>query len=297
MPGATLVCPQCRNRLAESEDALRCTSCDVAFTRVDGVPVLLPRSLSQQQESQTRYFDSEFAGYDEPYAPENWRQSFIQRIFGAVGVREGHGPYLDVGVGGSGATVIEAARLGVESTGCDLSVAGVVHAQRTARREGVGERAQFVACAAESLPFADASFGCASTVAVLEHLEDDAAAVRELARVVRPGGRVWITVPLAYRYMLPPMWPVYLLHDRRLGHLRHYDEPALTKLAAGAGFRHVETSYTGHAVKIVQFFLDRVRPLSQRTRSSLWWKLERLDLRAERRPWGALQLNVVVKRA
>jgi ubiquinone/menaquinone biosynthesis C-methylase UbiE/uncharacterized protein YbaR (Trm112 family) len=291
------VCPLCKGRLAESQDALSCVSCGSEYPRVEGVPVLLPESLSGQQQSQTQYFDSEFARYRRGYAPENWRLSFIQRIFRAVGVREGRGPYLDVGVGGSGATVIEAARLGVEATGCDLSVEGVVHAQRTAHAEGVDARARFVACTAETLPFADASFGCASAVAVLEHLEDDAAAARELARVVRPGGLVWLTVPLAYRYMLPPLWPVYLRHDRKLGHLRHYDEAGLMEIAGAAGFRHVATSYTGHAVKVAQFVLDRVRPLSPRTRTSLWWKLERLDLRAQRRPWGALQLNVVVTRA
>lgn len=280
----------------ESAESLRCVACGRAYPRVEGVPVLLPEPLSRQQMSQTRYFDTEFAAYGERYAPENWRLSFIQRIVSALRLDEGGGPYLDVGVGGSGATVIEAARLGVDSTGCDLSVEGAVHAQRHASAEGVGEHARFVACTAESLPFADASFGSASAVAILEHLEDDAGATQELARVVRAGGRVWITVPLAYRYMLPPLWPVYLRHDRRLGHLRHYDEAALVSIGEHAGMRHVRTSYTGHAVKIAQLVLDRVLPVGEPRRSSLWWKLERLDLRAQRRPWGALQLNVLLAR-
>ena len=268
----------------------------MSYPRVEGVPVLLPEQLSRQQMSQARYFDTEFAVYGERYAPENWRLSFVQRIVSALRLGEGGGPYLDVGVGGSGATVIEVARLGVDSTGCDLSVEGVVHAQRHARAEGVSAHARFVACMAESLPFSDASFGCASAVAVLEHLEDDAGATRELARVVRAGGRVWITVPLAYRYMLPPLWPVYRRHDQRLGHLRHYDEAGLIAIGEQAGFRHVATSYTGHAVKIAQLVLDRLLPVAETRRSSLWWRLERLDLRAQRRPWGALQLNVLLAR-
>jgi len=292
-----LVCIRCHGALHSTTVELRCVDCGAAYPFVGGVPVLLPSTLSGQQLAQAAYFDAEFSVY-ERYQPERWRASYIRRIFSALGIAgTSGGPYLDVGVGGSGATVIEAARRGVEATGCDLSLEGVRRAERFARAEGVAERARFVACAAESLPFRDGTFGCASAVAVLEHLEDDAAAACELARVVRPGGLVWITVPLAYRYVLPPFWPIYLWHDRKLGHLRHYDEAALVALARNAGLRHVETSYTGHAVKIVQLLLDRLLLLSAERRSSLWWKLERLDLRATHRPWGALQLNVVLARA
>ena len=128
---------------------------------------------------------------------------------------------------------------------------------------------------------------------MLEHLDDDAAAARELARVVRPGGRVWITVPLAYRYILPPLWPVYLGHDRRLGHKRHYDEASLVRVLRLAGFKHVETTYSGHAVKLLQLAVDRLLPLSPTKGHRLWWALERLDLRAVKRAYGALQLNAV----
>jgi ubiquinone/menaquinone biosynthesis C-methylase UbiE len=273
-----------------------CESCSSRYEQRGDVPVLLPGRLSHQQESQVRYFDVAFEGYGEAYEPENWRRSFIQRIFEAVELSPSGGPYLDVGVGGSGATVIEAARLGVEATGCDLSLEGVLHAERTARGQGLEDRASFVACAAESLPFADSSFACASAVAVLEHLDDDEAAVTELARVLRPGGLVWVTVPLAFRYMLPPLWPLYLWHDRRIGHKRHYRGGALRQLFERTGFVHVSTTYTGHAVKVAQLVLDRLLPLSRARRDRLWWSLERLDLRAANRPYGALQLNAVFRR-
>jgi ubiquinone/menaquinone biosynthesis C-methylase UbiE len=258
--------------------------------------VLLPASLTGQQQSQARYFDAEFTSYNGTYAPENWRRSFVDRIFHALGLGNGRGPYLDVGVGGSGATVIEAARRGIQATGCDLSVAGVLSADRAARSEDVHARASFVVCAAESLPFADASFGCASAVAVLEHLDDDWLAAAELARVVRPGGLVWITVPLAYRFIWPPLWPAYFWHDRRIGHKRHYDERRLVELLRRVGLRHVATTYSGHAVKVLQLVLDRALPLARETRDRVWWDLERRDHRASRRAYGALQLNAVFRR-
>jgi SAM-dependent methyltransferase len=53
-----------------------------------------------------------------------------------------------------------------------------------------------------ALPFEDASFDHACSISVLEHIEEpgDAEALRELARVVRPGGRALVTLPHAQAY-------------------------------------------------------------------------------------------------
>lgn len=256
---------------------------------------MLVAGLSAQHEAQRAYFDAEFGAY-EHYTLENWRASFVERIFAALGLPEGGGPYLDVGVGGSGATVIEAARRGVEAVGCDLSVEGVVRARGFAEAEGVAERASFVACAAERLPFPDHSVACASAVAVLEHLDDDGEAVRELARVLRPGGRVWVLVPHAFRYMPPPLWPFYWAHDRRIGHKRHYDERGLRALFEAHGLRHRATEYSAHPVKVVQLLGSLLVRSVREPGSRWWWRLERLDRRAVGRRWGALHVGAVFER-
>ena len=288
------MCPRCHSSL-EGVTRSVCSGCGTTYESAAGVPVLVAGGISAQQAAQREYFDAEFSAL-ERYELPNWRLSFLERIVNALGVLEGGGPYLDVGVGGSGATVIEVARHGVDAVGCDLSVAGVVQAQRFAAAEGVDDRAAFVACAAEALPFADGAFGSASAVAVLEHLDDDAAAAAELARVVRRGGLVWITVPNAYRYIPPPLWPVYLAHDRRLGHKRHYDERRLLRLAAGAGLEHVRTESSAPPVKVLQLAVERIRPAVRRPRSPIWWRLEARDRRRPGRALGALQLNAVFRR-
>jgi SAM-dependent methyltransferase len=290
-----MVCPLCRGALARDDEALRCDSCGTTFELAEGVPVLVPPALSDQHEHQRGYFDAEFAGFGR-YEVGPWRHSFNERIFRALRLSPEHEPYLDVGVGGSGATVIEAARSGVASVGCDLSVEGVSRAAHFARMEGVDERTTFAVCAAERLPFRDSSVGSASAVAVLEHLDDDAEAADELARVVRTGGRIWITVPHAYRYIPPPLWPFYLVHDRRIGHKRHYDEARLKRLFETRGFRHVETQWTGHPVKVAQYALTLVAERLHRDMTSVWWSLERADLRARRRRLGALQISAVFER-
>ena len=257
--------------------------------------MLVPPILSDQHEHQRRYFDAEFEAYDR-YEPESWRLSFIERIFDSTCVLNGGTPYLDLGVGGSGATVIEAARRGADAVGFDLSVLGVLAAKRFAREQGVEDKTKFMVCTAESLPFADATFGSASAVALLEHLDDDREAVSELARVLRPGGLVWVTVPHAYRYMLPLVWPVYWWHDRRIGHKRHYDEAGVVRLFAEAGLEHVKTSYSAHPVKLVQFVGTKLFSRMRNPDSSTWWRLERVDRKAESRRYGAMHLSAVFRR-
>ncbi len=261
---------------------------------VDGVPMLVT-ALSPQHLHQREYFDAEFSGYDE-YVIENWRLSFIERIFTALRLVDGYEPYLDVGVGGSGATVIEAGRRGVSALGCDLSMPGILRARDFARREGVDERCSFAVCAAEKLPYEDRSMGSASAVALLEHLDDDRAALAEIARVMKPGARVWITVPHTFRHIPPPLWPVYWWHDRRIGHKRHYSARRLWALGTEVGLQPVRTTYSGHPVKVAQVGLGLFVRSMRRSSSRLWWTLERLDRRAESRPLGALQLNVVFER-
>jgi ubiquinone/menaquinone biosynthesis C-methylase UbiE/uncharacterized protein YbaR (Trm112 family) len=289
-----LVCPRCRTVLATDESTLDCPACEATYAVVGGVPVVVD-APTEQQVAQRRYFDAEFGDYG-TYRLENWRLSFIDRIFAALGIDDGRGPYLDVGVGGSGATVIEAARRGVHAVGCDLSEPGVLAAAGFAREQGVEALTQWAVCPAERLPFPDESFSCASAVALLEHLDDDGAAVVELARVVKPGGLLWLMVPHAFCYMPPPVWPLYWWHDRRIGHKRHYDEERLVRLCASASLEHVRTSYSAHPVKIVQFVGTALFRSMRRRESATWWRLERLDRRAEGRRLGAMHLSGIFRR-
>lgn len=53
---------------------------------------------------------------------------------------------------------------------------------------------------AEVLPFADGTFDLVTSLDVIEHIDDDVGALREMWRVLRPGGHVLLTVP-AHRFM------------------------------------------------------------------------------------------------
>jgi SAM-dependent methyltransferase len=88
------------------------------------------------------------------------------------------------------------ARRGVRVTSVDAFPAEVERWRRLAAAEA---NLSFEVADGRALPYADASFDHAYSISVLEHVDGDAAALRELARVVRPGGAVAITLPHAER--------------------------------------------------------------------------------------------------
>lgn len=82
---------------------------------------------------------------------------------------------------------------------------------------------------ARSLPFRDASFDVVLATDVFEHVADDVAAVRECARVCKPGGAVVGAVP-AYPLLFGP-------HDVANGHYRRYTHDAFARILQEGGLR------------------------------------------------------------
>jgi SAM-dependent methyltransferase len=77
------------------------------------------------------------------------------------------------------------------------------------------------------VPFEPASFDLVVGLDVLEHIEEDASALRALMAMVRPEGRVLITVPA-----VQALWGS---HDRRLHHVRRYDLGRMRRICVEAG--------------------------------------------------------------
>jgi len=87
---------------------------------------------------------------------------------------------------GTGVSTAELARSGAHAVACDFSL-GMLQAGRANRRR---KRVPFVAGDALHLPFAGAAFDAATISFGLRNVADVPAALGELARVVRPGGRL-----------------------------------------------------------------------------------------------------------
>jgi 2-polyprenyl-3-methyl-5-hydroxy-6-metoxy-1,4-benzoquinol methylase/uncharacterized protein YbaR (Trm112 family) len=108
---------------------------------------------------------------------------------------EGHGRrFLDVGCNW-GRWCIAAARKGYRVVGIDPSLGALLAARRVAAQLGI--QADFVAADARRLPFAPQTFDVVFSYSVLQHFrrEHVSAAVEQIARVIRPGGRSLVQMP------------------------------------------------------------------------------------------------------
>ena len=121
---------------------------------------------------------------------------------------------------------------------------------------------------ARALTYADDSFDAAYSVSVLEHIPDDgdSAAMRELMRVVRPGGVVVVTVPYDRRYRETfvdgPVYERKPLGSEAVFYERHYDRESLTKRLLGQGTAEVvDLSFWGEGAIRMEALLDRLGPL------------------------------------
>jgi SAM-dependent methyltransferase len=94
---------------------------------------------------------------------------------------------------------------------------------------------RLVRASAERLPVADGSCHLITALGLIEHVEDDAQFVGELARVCRPGGYV-LLLTSAYR----ALWS---RHDDLVHHKRRYTRRGLKALLTGKEFEIVKLSY------------------------------------------------------
>jgi demethylmenaquinone methyltransferase / 2-methoxy-6-polyprenyl-1,4-benzoquinol methylase len=114
-----------------------------------------------------------------------WRRELVDFIDPRAGMR-----ILDVATG-TGMVAFALAGRGAEVVGLDQSGAMLGGARaRLERTPELAGRLSFVLGEAESLPFADAEFDALSFTYLLRYVDDPAATMRELARVLRPGGRI-----------------------------------------------------------------------------------------------------------
>ena len=83
--------------------------------------------------------------------------------------------------------------------GVDLTIGMLAQGRRNVAQAGMNGRVQLVAGRAEQLPFPDASFDALTFTYLLRYVDDPQATLRELARVVKPGGAV-----ASLEFYLPP---------------------------------------------------------------------------------------------
>jgi demethylmenaquinone methyltransferase/2-methoxy-6-polyprenyl-1,4-benzoquinol methylase len=114
-----------------------------------------------------------------------WRRAMVDHV-----VPGRPGRILDVATGPAGVALQLAERTGAQVVGVDLTEAMIRQGQANVARAGVEKQVQLVLGKGEQLPFADATFDALTFTYLLRYVEDPQATLRELARVVRPGGMI-----------------------------------------------------------------------------------------------------------
>ena len=115
-----------------------------------------------------------------------------RRLARSLGLRSGQ-KVLDVASGPGATAFLLAAEFGVEVEGVDLGEQSVAKANAKAAEQGIEQQVRFTVGDAEALPLADASVDAVVCECAFCTFPDKATAARELARVLRPGGRLGIT--------------------------------------------------------------------------------------------------------
>jgi SAM-dependent methyltransferase len=127
------------------------------------------------------------------------------------------------------------AGIGTFSGSLDLPV-DCVHCVEPDRNSRVALAEQGFHAHAGLSDLTDATVSYAFSLNVLEHIEDDAGAMDDLYRVIKPGGRLFLYVP-AFMLLFTSM-------DRHVGHHRRYRLGELAHLVEDAGFTIEKKAYT-----------------------------------------------------
>jgi demethylmenaquinone methyltransferase / 2-methoxy-6-polyprenyl-1,4-benzoquinol methylase len=167
------------------------------------VPLPAPESTSASAE-RNRFAQHLFAPLPQRYdrlaellsfgQNGRWRRAMIGHIAPAAGQA-----VLDVASGTAGVALQIAERTGVTVVGVDLTEQMLRQGQRNVAGSAAAGRIHLVAGRAERLPFADATFDALTFTYLFRYVVDPQATLRELGRVVRPGGRV-----ASLEFMVPP---------------------------------------------------------------------------------------------
>jgi len=184
-----------------------------------------------------------------------WRRALVASVGASPDDR-----VLDVATGTGLVAEALVRRYGCSVVGLDQSEAMLAGARRrVAARPKLALRIELVHGEAEELPFEDARFDAVTFTYLLRYVDDPAATVRELARVLKPGGRIASLEFGVPRYRVPrALWRAYtrlglpaigrlvsrewydvgrFLGPSISGFEERYPDPVLRRLWAQAGIR------------------------------------------------------------
>ena len=196
-------------------------------------------AIEQQKDYYEKYWtngQAQFSGDNQGYAANfrNWMHAQLRDIAGDAAI-------LEVGCG-DGSFTRNLAELSSCVTAVDIS------ASQIERNAFAHPEIKFVQHdVARPFPFANEAFDVVWCSEVLEHLFDPGFALREMQRVLAPGGRLLVTVP--YHGVLKDVLIALFKWDEHFSpgnpHIRFFTRRTLSQLTQSAGFVEIETTTCG----------------------------------------------------
>jgi len=281
--GIDIVCPACTEELeADGDSALRCVACARSFPVLLGIPDFRlwpdPYIGLEDDREKALKLASACAGLSFPESvvqyyrmttvvPPFQAAAFSRALLAARG-RAAHSlarwersapadthdlDLLEIGCG-TAPLLVDAATRYRTVAGVDIAFRWLVLAKKRLEEAGV-DAPLFCACA-EALPFRDTTFNRLIADSAVEHFRDQTLAAKQMARVMRPGARLFVVTP--NRFSLGPdphvgTWAGGWLPERWLAdrarargaippHRKLLSARALRALLQNAGFEDVHIS-------------------------------------------------------
>lgn len=244
------------------------------------------KKIKEQYKHQISYFGDEFSKVKDYYL-EPWQETYVERMKSyLLDKNYKNKTLIDIGTG-LGYIAIEAAKLGLNVIACDLTAEALDNIERYKKKFNLSN-IKLIECRAEKIPLRNQSVDYIVSNAVLEHIPEEEKAIKEWKRILKKNGKMMITVPIKYKFLLPLLVPIAFLYDKRIGHLRRYD---LIELKEKFRMRILKYIYSGHLKKFFGVLISEVLRTKRLAKI-----IEEIESKEEKKRYGATNIVVFFKK-
>lgn len=163
-----------------------------------GQEQLRKQSIADHYDTDASAYHRRFYIQQDVYRPLGYRQLYIEKMIAAVAPPRA--AVLDVGCG-PGELILSLIKNGYDAHGIDISTGMVTEAESLLLANGFGGQNRIRVGDIEHLDCPDESYDIVIASGVIEYQQTDEPSLREMSRVLRPGGHVILNVTNRYTYL------------------------------------------------------------------------------------------------